>query len=223
MVSGGASLVSLICAQTAIRRLKQQHKAPCKFSRRKKIPLICWVESFVRVLIPFQTDTNEWGALHFSAKCQAAVGLQGGGVGGRVNFKPPLSIVGCVSAWFGKSPCKLCIQGFSVHVHKNKLFYHSPTAVQDIYVNIKWNEKWDDKINACLFRRLTCMMMVMVSNVMHFGFYCRKALYKSDVLFEVQTNSSRLCLNKKLDEEKVSYRVCVKLSICQKRTRLLLL
>lgn len=59
------------------------------------------------------------------------------------------------------------------------------------------------------------MMMVMVSNVMHFGFYCKKALYKSDVLFEVQTNSSRLCLNKKLDEEKVSYRVCVKLSICQ--------
>lgn len=101
-------------------------------------------------------DWYKWvRSFTFQCKMPGCSRLQGGGVGGRVNFKPPLSIVGCVSAWFGKSPCKLCIQGFSVHVHKNKLFYHSPTAVQGIYVNIKWNEKWDDKINACLFHRLT--------------------------------------------------------------------
>ncbi len=116
--------------------------------KKRKTPLTWCEESFVSVLIPFQTDTNEWEALHFSEKRQAAVLFTGGGVGRRVNFKPPLSIVGCVSACFGNIPCKLCIEGFSVHVHtvhvhKNTNPYLCPSPVQGIYVKIKWNEEWN--------------------------------------------------------------------------------
>lgn len=120
MASEGASLVSLICAQTAIRGLKRQHEAPCKFSREKKEkPLwfgagnhlfLCW---YLSRLIQMSEK------LYISAqnaRLLSSFGV-GGGVGRRVNFKPPLSIVGSVSACFGNIPCKLCIQRFTVHVH----------------------------------------------------------------------------------------------------------
>lgn len=104
-------------------------------------------------IICFRADTfPDWykwvRSFTFRCKVPGCSQLRAGGgegrVGGRLNFKPPLSIVGCVSAWFGNSPCKLCIQGFSVHVHKNPNFYHSPTAVRGIYVNIQMEPemKW---------------------------------------------------------------------------------
>lgn len=67
----------------------------------------------------------------------------GGGVDRRVNLKPPLSIVGSASACFGDVSCTLCIRGFAVHVHTDTKSYLCPNPVQDIYIEVKWIEKYN--------------------------------------------------------------------------------
>lgn len=95
-------------------------------------------------------DWYKWvRSFTFQCKMPGCSRLQGGGVGGRVNFKPPLSIVGCVSAWFGKSPCKLCIQGFSVHVHKNTNFFITAPLLCRVFMSTS-NETRNEMIKLML-------------------------------------------------------------------------
>lgn len=95
-------------------------------------------------------DWHKWvRSFTFQCKTPDCCHLFLGGWGGRrVNFKPPLSIVGSVSACFGNIPCKLCTQGFTVHVHTvrvhtNTNSYLCSSPAQGIYIKIKWNEKWN--------------------------------------------------------------------------------
>ncbi len=111
-------------------------------------------------------DTNEWEALHFSAKRKDPDIFVGGRereLSGRVNFKPPLSIVGSVFACFGNIPCKLCKQGFTVHVHTmhvhtNAKCYLFPGPAQGIYIKIKLYEKWNYKTNVTRNVFIPCVL-----------------------------------------------------------------
>lgn len=104
----------------------------------------------LRKVICFPVDTfpewYKWVRSYMSVQnARLLSSSSGGGAGRRVIFKPPLSIVGSVAACFGNIPCKLCIQGFTVHVHAVHVHtktnsYLCPRPVPGIYVKIKWNE-----------------------------------------------------------------------------------